>query len=207
MTRMTVVPRHELRRRLEVMRGRLTPLLLAASSALVVAVALVAPVGAQSSRKVEPVPEVDLERYGGRWYEIARYPNRFQTRCTGNVIVYYATRPDGRIDVRNTCDTAKGPIEAKGIARKASDEGPTSVLEVRFAPAFLSFLPQVWGDYWVLDLSPDYSTAVVGTPDHEYLWLLSRTPDVDQPTYARMVQAARSQGFNEGRLVRTPQGQ
>lgn len=186
------------------MSRRLTPLVLVATAALAVLVAM-PPLRAQPSRQVEPVDQVDLERYAGRWYEIARYPNRFQKRCTGNVAVYYATRPDGRIDVRNTCETAKGPIEAKGIARKASEDGPPSVLEVRFAPAFLSFIPQVWGDYWILDLAADYSTAVVGTPDHEYLWLLSRTPQVDQPTYARMVQAARSQGFNEGRLVRTPQ--
>lgn len=189
------------------MRRHLTPLLLVAGLAVVAVTVAGTPAGAQTAVKVDPVPDVDLERYAGRWYEIARYPNRFQNKCTRNVVVYYATRPDGRIDVRNTCDTAKGPIEAKGMARRASKDGPPSVLEVRFAPAFLSFLPQVWGDYWILDLAPDYSTAVVGTPDHEYLWFLSRTPDVDQPTYARMVQAARSQGFNEGRLVRTPQGQ
>lgn len=188
------------------MTRHVTPLLRFAGLALLVTATAVAALGAQTAVKVEPVPQVDLERYAGRWYEIARYPNRFQTRCTGNVAVFYATRPDGRIDVRNTCDTAKGPIEAKGIARRASQDGPSSVLEVRFAPAFLSFLPQVWGDYWILDLAPDYSTAIVGTPDYEYLWFLSRTPEVDQPTYARMVQAARSQGFNEGRLVRTPQG-
>lgn len=160
---------------------------------------------AQESRPVEPVATVDLDRYAGRWYELARFPNRFQRKCTGNVVVEYATRPDGRIDVRNGCDTAKGPIEAVGIARKAEEDGPASVLEVRFAPGFLSFLPFVWGDYWIVYLADDYSTAVVGTPDREYLWLLSRRPEVDQPTYARLVQAARSQGFNEGRLVRTPQ--
>lgn len=185
--------------------SRRLPSALLAATGLLAALALVAPVTARDAGEVRPVPEVDLERYAGRWYELARFPNRFQKRCTGDVAVYYATRPDGRIDVRNTCQTAKGPIEAQGIARRAKADGPPSVLEVRFAPAFLSFIPQVWGDYWILDLAPDYTTAVVGTPDHEYLWLLSRTPEVDQPTYARMVQAARAQGFNEGRLVRTPQ--
>lgn len=186
------------------MRRHVTPLLRLASIALVAIGVAIQPVDAQTG-KVDPVPEVDLGRYAGRWYEIARYPNRFQTRCTGNVTVQYTTRADGRLDVHNACDTARGPIEAKGIARRAREDGPASLLQVRFAPAFLSFLPQVWGDYWILDLAPDYSTAIVGTPDHEYLWFLSRTPEVDQPTYARMVQAARSQGFNEGRLVRTPQ--
>lgn len=185
--------------------SRFLPATILVASSLLAASTVVAPARAQDGRKVQPVPAVDLERYAGRWYELARFPNRFQKRCTGDVAVFYATRPDGRIDVRNTCETAKGPIEAKGIARRASADGPPSVLQVRFAPAFLSWLPQVWGDYWILDLAPDYSTAVVGTPDREYLWLLSRLPEVDQPTYARMVQAARAQGFNEGRLVRTPQ--
>ena len=158
-----------------------------------------------SAPAVQPVPDVDLDRYAGRWYEIARYPNKFQKDCTGNVIVSYGRRSDGRVDVRNTCATAKGTIEAVGVARQADPKGPTSVLEVRFAPAILSFLPAVWGDYWILDLAPDYSTAVVGEPSREYLWLLSRSPTVDGPTYARLVGAARRQGFDVERLVRTPQ--
>lgn len=178
--------------------------------ALTVGVALVALpcatiVGAQvPGAKVRPVEHLDVERYMGRWFELARYPNRFQKKCTGDVVVFYASRPDGRIDVRNTCATAKGPIEANGVARRVSANGPASVLEVRFAPAFLSFLP-VWGDYWVLDLAPDYSTAVVGTPDRDYLWILSRTPDVDAPTYARLIEAARTQGYDVSRIERTPQ--
>ncbi|HTV02015.1 MAG TPA: lipocalin family protein [Luteitalea sp.] len=158
-----------------------------------------------SAPAVQPVPDVDLDRYAGRWYEVARYPNKFQKECTGNVVVGYARRRDGRVDVRNTCATAKGTIEAVGVARQADSKGPPSVLEVRFAPAILSFLPAVWGDYWILDLAPDYSTAVVGDPTREYLWLLSRTPTVDGPTYARLVGAARRQGFDVERLVRTPQ--
>ena len=153
--------------------------------------------------QVRPVSNLDVDRYMGRWYELARYPNRFQKKCTGNVAVSYTRRTDGRIDVTNTCATASGPIAANGVARRADANGPASVLEVRFAPAFLSFLP-VWGDYWVLDLAPDYSTALVGTPDREYLWILARTPSVDEPTYARLVEAARSQGYDAARIIRTP---
>lgn len=159
----------------------------------------------QPVQPVQPVPAVDLERYAGRWYEIARYPNRFQRDCTGDVIVSYAARSDGRMNVRNTCATAMGAIEAVGVARKAASRGPSSVLEVRFAPAILSFLPAVWGDYWILDLAPDYTTAVVGDPTRTYLWILSRTPQIDGPTYARLVDAVRRQGFDVERLVRTPQ--
>lgn len=154
---------------------------------------------------VRPVENLDLGRYLGRWYEIARFPNRFQERCTGNVTATYSRRDDGRIDVRNACTTAEGTIESRGVARLADRSGPTSTLEVRFAPAILSLFPAVWGDYWVLDIAPDYGTAVVGSPDRRYLWLLSRTPLVDQATYARMVAAARSQGFDVDALERTPQ--
>jgi apolipoprotein D and lipocalin family protein len=154
---------------------------------------------------VRPVPEVDLERYAGRWYEIARYPNAFQRTCTRDVVASYSLRPDGKVDVRNTCTTSQGAIEAVGVARKADPRGPSSMLEVRFAPAVLSFLPAVWGDYWILDVAPDYSTAVVGDPTRTYLWLLARTPLVDGPTYARLIDAARRQGFDVDRLVRTPQ--
>jgi apolipoprotein D and lipocalin family protein len=151
---------------------------------------------------VRPVADLEVDRYMGRWYELGRYPNRFQKKCTGDVVVYYESRPDGRIDVKNTCATATGTIEAVGVARRAKPNGPASVLEVRFAPAFLSFLP-VWGDYWVLDLDRDYRTAVVGTPDRDYLWILSRTPYADATRYARLVEAARSQGYDVSRIVRT----
>ena len=151
---------------------------------------------------VRPVADLDVGKYLGRWYELGRYPNKFQRKCTGDVVVYYQSRPDGRIDVTNTCTTATGTIEANGVARRADPEGPASVLEVRFAPAFLSFLP-VWGDYWVLDLDRDYRTAVVGTPNREYLWILSRAPHADAATYARLVESARSQGYDVTRIVRT----
>lgn len=157
-----------------------------------------------ASGPVRPVKNFDVNRYMGRWFELGRFPNRFQKKCTGDVVVFYATRADGRLDVRNTCATAAGPIEAVGVARRVDPSGPASVLQVRFAPAWLSFLP-VWGDYWILDLAEDYSTAVVGTPDRDYLWILSRTPQVDDATWAGLVEAARVQGFDPSRIERTVQ--
>ena len=154
--------------------------------------------------KVRPVEHFDVDRYLGRWYELGRYPNRFQTKCIADVVVFYARRPDGRLDVKNTCATADGTIEALGVGRRADPSRPPSVLQVRFAPAWLSFLP-VWGDYWVLDLADDYSTAVVGTPSRKYLWILSRTPYVDQTTWARLVEAAQRQGYDVARIERTTQ--
>ena len=151
------------------------------------------------------VPEVDFNRYAGTWFELARFPNRFQRDCAGEVTATYAVREDGRIDVVNRCRTKEGGTkEAEGIARPAS-EGETSKLEVRFAPGFLSFLPFVWGDYWIIDLADDYSTAVVGSPDREYLWVLSRTPSMTADVYQQLVAAAAREGFDVDRLVRTAQ--
>lgn len=152
----------------------------------------------------ETVAAVDLQRYAGTWYEVARFPNSFQDQCTGHVTASYSPLEDGRVRVVNRCRTAKGETtEAEGIARPVAGHA-NARLEVRFAPAWLSLLPMVWGDYWVLALADDYTTAVVGSPDRKYLWLLARTPRVDAPTYERMRAAAAAQGYRVDRLARTP---
>jgi apolipoprotein D and lipocalin family protein len=156
---------------------------------------------AQSLRVVQPF---DLDRYAGKWYEVARLPNKFQIRCSGDVVAHYAVRPDARVDVVNQCRESDGRIaEARGIARKAGDGKNSAMLEVRFAPAFLSFLPSVWGDYWVIGLGSDYTWAVVGAPNREYLWILSRTPNISPSGYEQAVEIARGNGFDVSRLVRT----
>jgi len=149
---------------------------------------------------VRTVPRVDLQRYAGDWYEVARFPNRFQRRCLGDVRATYTVRPDGRLDVLNQCRTEGGAIDAKGIARVV-DTRTSARLKVRFAPAALSFLPFVWGDYWILGLAPDYSWSVVGSPDRNYLWILSRTPGLPTPFLAAAVDIARVNGFDAGRLI------
>jgi apolipoprotein D and lipocalin family protein len=150
------------------------------------------------------VPNVDLERYAGTWHEIARLPNRFQAKCISNVTAHYTLRPDGKIDVLNRCRVKDGKfIEARGLARVVGKGQPNSVLKVRFAPAFLSFLPQVWGDYQIRLLAADYSYSVVGSPDFKYLWILARTPDLPASTYQELVEAMREQGYGVDRLVKS----
>jgi apolipoprotein D and lipocalin family protein len=168
---------------------------------IVVSGALLAasPVHAQELGAVRTVESVDLDRYVGDWFEIARYPNRFQRKCTGDVRASYVLRSDGRIDVTNRCRTADGEIAANGVA-KIVDARTSARLKVRFAPAALSFLPFVWGDYWILGLAEDYSWAVVGSPDREYLWILSRTPSLAEPGRAAALQVARANGFDTARL-------
>ena len=124
----------------------------------------------QTPGPVRTVPAVNLDRYAGEWFEVARFPNRFQDQCTGEVRATYARRTDGRIDVTNRCRTAEGVDDAKGVAR-VIDTQTSAKLKVRFAPAYLSWLPSVWGDYWIIGLADDYGWAVVGSPDRKYLWI------------------------------------
>ena len=164
---------------------------------------------ARADKRREPlrvVPSVDPVRYAGRWYEIARLPNPFQNKCAGDVTADYAVRAGGGFDVLNRCRRADGTVtSAKGRARAADRRGPNSKLEVRFAPGYLSFLPFVWGDYQVIDLAPDYSYALVGEPGREYLWVLSRTPRMDEETYGRAVARAAAEGFDVSKLMKTEQ--
>ena len=166
------------------------------------ALLLAASMNGQEPVELRTVPRVDLTRYAGDWYEVARLPNRFQNRCVGDVRASYALRDDGRIDVVNRCRTRDGAIDAHGLARVV-DEQSFARLKVRFAPAVLSFLPMVWGDYWVIGLADDYSWAVVGSPDRKYLWILSRQPMLDAATFDRAAGIARENGFDVSRLLKT----
>jgi apolipoprotein D and lipocalin family protein len=155
--------------------------------------------------RMTPVPTLDLQRYAGTWYEIARLPNPFQKKCVHSVVVHYAVRDDGRVDVVNECREADGSLSrAAGVARLADPQGPPSRLKVRFAPAFLSFLSAVWGDYWVIDLAPDYTWAVIGGPKAQYLWILSRSPRMPEPLFAEILGRA-ARFYDVSRVVRTEQ--
>jgi apolipoprotein D and lipocalin family protein len=150
------------------------------------------------------VDTVDLVRYSGKWYEIARLPNRFQEDCNSDVTATYSLLDDGDIKVVNRCRRENGESsEAEGRARRANIDGPVSKLAVRFAPAYLSFLPFVWGDYWIIDLAPDYSYAVVGEPDRKYLWILARSQEMDEALLGKILAKARSQGYDTAPLIRT----
>jgi len=159
-----------------------------------------------STAPLKVVDNLDPARYVGEWFEIARLPNRFQTKCAGDVVARYSARAEGGFIVVNRCREANGRVtEAAGVARTVAN-APTSVLQVRFAPAFLSFIPQVWGDYQVIALDAAYSYALVGTPDRKYLWLLSRTPTMDAAIYDELMATASRQGFDVSKVVKTPHG-
>ncbi len=179
---------------------------LAAAGLLLLFAALFVKAERKGKEPLRVVPSVDLPRYAGLWYEVARLPNRFEEKCAGDVTAEYTLLRGDRLKVVNRCRKTDGRMtEAEGVARLASKRGPNSRLKVRFAPSFLSFLPFVWGDYQIIDLAPDYSYAVVGEPGRKYLWVLSRTPRMDEETYAAAVERAAAQGFDVSRLMRTEQ--
>jgi apolipoprotein D and lipocalin family protein len=145
------------------------------------------------------VEMVDLDRYTGRWYEIARYPNWFERGCVG-VTADYTLRDDGRIDVVNTCfeSSLDGPSrEIRGSARVV-DSTTNAKLKVTFFRPFE-------GDYWIIDLDEDYRYAVVGAPSRRFLWILSRTPQMDEETYADIVDALPSFDYDPDQLMLVPQ--
>jgi apolipoprotein D and lipocalin family protein len=160
----------------------------------------------KSMQTLDVVPTVDLKQYAGTWYEIARLPNWFQKQCTGEVTATYTLVDDGTIKVVNRCRKENGETaEAEGRAKRASDTGPNTKLKVRFAPKVLSFLPFVWGDYWIINLAPDYSYAVIGEPSRKYLWVLSRTPAMDDTTLQSILGQAEQKGYDLTGLIRTKQ--
>jgi apolipoprotein D and lipocalin family protein len=155
---------------------------------------------------LQAVAPVDLQRYAGLWHEQARLPNRFQKDCTGPVTAEYTPQADGTVQVLNRCVRSDGVVdEALGIARPVHVAGQPGAgrLKVRFAPTWLGWLPFVWGDYWVLKLDRDYEVALVGTPDREYLWVLSRAPQLDETVLQAQLDYARSLGFEVDRVVRS----
>jgi apolipoprotein D and lipocalin family protein len=159
-----------------------------------------------SEHRMTVVPSVDFSRYIGTWYEIARLPNRFQNDCAGHVTATYSLLEDGEIKVVNRCLKENGDtMEAEGRAKRASDDEPNSKLKVRFAPAFLSFLPFLWGNYWIIDLAADYSYAVVGEPNREYLWVLARTPTLEENSLKEILDRVARQGYDLSTLIRTKQ--
>ena len=193
----------------------------AARGALLSAVFALASVAATA--QAAPLPplksvgsgKVDLNLYQGRWYQIAYYPNTFQKQCVAGTTADYVLQSNGTVQVTNQCRKADGTLsKAVGAARitppkilgvpvaKGTD---TSKLEVRFAPAALSFINAVWAPYWVIQLADDYRYAVIGEPNREFLWILSRTPQLDPQDRAIINGLLQQQGYDPLKLQEEPQ--
>lgn len=152
---------------------------------------------------LEAVASVDVERYMGLWYEIARYPTSFQKDCEGTT-AEYSLREDGRVDVVNTCrfGTKDGePRSAEAVAR-VMDGSNGARIAVNFAPIPL---PAGRGNYWLIHLDEAYQHALVGEPSGRFLWMLSRTPTVSPDVRAELDAAATGAGYDLSLLKETEQ--
>lgn len=144
------------------------------------------------------VENVDLQRYAGKWYEIARYPNTFERGCVG-VTADYGLRDDGRVSVLNTCLEGALDGPARTIEGSARTVDPSNAkLKVRFFWFFE-------GDYWVIDLDEDYTLAVVGEPSRNFLWILSRTPQISEELYQATLAKLEPLGYDPERVERVLQ--
>ncbi len=164
--------------------------------------------GAATDGAAQPLATIetlDVPRYMGTWYEITKFPNWFQKKCVGNTKAEYSLETGGKVTVINRCKLEDGDIsEAIGRARQVGT-ATSPKLEVRFAPSWLSFIPAVWGDYWVIDLDSEYKLVAISEPTRQYLWVLSRTPKVNKASYDALLDRLGKKGFDLRNLEATPQ--
>jgi len=164
--------------------------------AMLIAMATVSTAQSANTSPLKTVEHVDLERYAGTWYEIARYPNRFQRDCQSDTTANYTLRADGKIRVVNACREKSGKTkEARGTA-KVADGRTNAKLKVTFFWPF-------YGDYWIIALDPEYKYAIVGEPKRRYLWILSRTPTMDPSTYESLLGEIKAAGYDPSKLMKT----
>ncbi|WP_241349731.1 lipocalin family protein [Belliella filtrata] len=151
------------------------------------------------AQSLETVPYVDLNRYVGKWYEIASFPQRFQKGCNATTAEYSLSNK-GYVIVENRCnkDSVNGKRSyIKGKAFIVEHSG-NAKLKVQFFWPFK-------GKYWIIDLADDYSYAVVAHPNRKYLWILSRTSDMDDALYQEITSRVEAMGFDKSKLKRTKQ--
>ncbi len=154
------------------------------------------------AQSITPVPKVDLERYKGTWYEIARYPNKHQAECkNGTSVAEYSLDEKKNFTVLNRCTLLTGSEKVvKGISRIVDAES-NAKLQVNFAPSFIRFFGLGWGDYWVIKLDSEYQYAVVSEPKKEYLWVISRTKVMAPETFEEIKKFLVQEGFNIEKLI------
>ncbi|MDY0744804.1 lipocalin family protein [Paucibacter sp. R3-3] len=143
------------------------------------------------------VPSVDLARYAGTWYEVAVIPNRFQKQCVADTQARY-TPDNGSVKVENRCRKADGEVDSIQGKAKPVEGSQNAKLKVTFFWPFK-------GDYWVLDIDPEYRYVLVGEPARKYGWVLSRTPQLDEATLSKLLDRAAELGYDKTAFHRTAQ--
>ncbi|KAI4335581.1 hypothetical protein L6164_014216 [Bauhinia variegata] len=160
---------------------------------------------AKNNKELEVVRNLDLQRYMGRWYEIASFPSFFQPKDGVDTRATYTLRDDGTVHVLNETWSSGKRNSIEGTAYKANPNSDEAKLKVKFyVPPFLPIIPVV-GDYWVLYIDDDYQYVLIGEPRRKYLWILCRQTHVDDEIYNSLVQKAKDEGYDVSKLHKTPQ--
>ncbi|MDO8417665.1 MAG: lipocalin family protein [Agitococcus sp.] len=150
---------------------------------------------------LQTVPQVDLARYMGKWYEIARIPNPFQKSCLREVTANYSLLANNHVRGMNTCRKASGELFSLAVDGKVQDK-TNAKLVFKITSSWLSWIPMLKADYWIVDLADNYSYAAVATPDSHYLWILARQPQMDDTVYQQLIKRVAKQGFAVEKLVK-----
>lgn len=164
--------------------------------------ALAAVPAATAARAPAITQPIDLARFAGTWFEIGRLPARHERQCADDVTATYLL-DRSHIDVVNQCRRAHGRLDTVRGRARVVDPVSRAKLRVTFAPALLRWLPGAWADYWILDVSPGYRRALVGTPDRKSLWILAREPSIPETEYHALLLQAAAQGYETQRMQRT----
>jgi apolipoprotein D and lipocalin family protein len=154
---------------------------------------------------VKTVDTVDLQRYLGKWHEIAAIPQFFQRKCVRDTTAEYSALESGDIRVDNTCTRDDGNREkVEGRARR-SEPAATSKLEVSFLKLFGEYRFWAGGDYWIIELDPNYQWVVVGHPSRRYGWVLARKQSLPVANIAEIIGRIKAQGYDACEFIVTPQ--
>ena len=150
-----------------------------------------------ANEPLDVAPNVDLARFQGQWFEIAKLPRLTQANCTATT-AFYKLR-DGGMDVVNEChlDKVDGKLKSSAARVSTTAEGTAAKLSIDVGGFF--------GDYWILEVGENYEYAVVGVPSRDYLWILSRTPKLDQTKLDGILARTRAAKFDTSRLEFTVQ--
>jgi apolipoprotein D and lipocalin family protein len=167
--------------------------------AMIVPTQFVAGSRTKSLGQLATVSRVDIQRYLGAWYEIARYPNRFEQNCVG-VTATYSLRKDGMINVYNHAYLHTLAGKEFSITGKAKISDATNNAKLR-----VSFFGPFYADYWIISLGEEYDYAVVSEPSRQYLWILSRTPQMEEERYQQILHFLAGAGFDICKLSLTLQ--
>ncbi|AMW78570.1 hypothetical protein AMD27_06520 [Acinetobacter sp. TGL-Y2] len=154
---------------------------------------------------LKTVDKVELDRYLGVWYEVARKPLYFQKKCDRNVTATYTLNENGNVNVDNRCYSQDGKLNQSVGEAFIQNPPYNSKLKVSFLPSAIRWMPFGRGDYWILKIDADYQTVLVGEPGRKYMWILSRTSQPNEKVVKEYLDYAKSVGYDLGDVINTKQ--